>query len=95
MTKFEKLQPGMVVFDVGTQKLGNTSSSTVAVWRVRIIAVNRDEETVLASWNGNTPTLFDKYQWQRWRLSEPVLVRSGFGHRLARRAELKALKESK
>lgn len=87
--KFEKLQPGMVVYDVGRRKMGNTTISTVSVWQVHIISVNSADLTVEASWNGNPPRRFHSRIWSKWRLSKPILIRSASGRcRLATRAEI-------
>lgn len=94
--KFEKLKPGMTVYDVGRHKMGNTTLSTVGVWHVCIISVNEADRTVEASWNGNAPRLFRERSWSKWRLSEPMLIRSGSGScRLATRAEIAAAKAKK
>jgi hypothetical protein len=83
--KFEKLQPGMVVYDVHRHKMGNTTASTVGVWRVLIVSVDS------ASWNGNPAKKFFYVDAEKWREKEPLLIRGAFGRaRLATREELKA-----
>lgn len=91
--KFDSFVPGMTVYDVGRRKLGNTTMSTVAVWAVRIIATDTVMQTVTASWNSNPARIYYAHDYAKWRKSEPVLVKSGWGHRLATRKELKAMKE--
>ena len=93
MASISKLTPGMTVYDVSRQKMGNTNMSTVVVWRVTIISVDTERKRVTASWNGNAPRVYGERVAKSWRVKEPVLVKSGWGHRLATRAELKALKE--
>jgi hypothetical protein len=88
-----KLKPGMTVYDVHRRKMGNTNMSTVGVWTVLIVAVDPDGRWVEAKWNGNAQRRYFSSSVKSWRLNKPVLVKSGFGHRLASRAELKALKE--
>jgi|GEM_PF-1022030 len=91
--KFEKLKPGMVVYDVGRHKMGNTTMSTVAVWSVRIISVDTEKRRVEASWNGNRPKVCYEYEAKKWREKEPMLIRSPMGYaRLATREEIKAAK---
>jgi hypothetical protein len=93
--KFGHLEPGLTVYDVGRQKMGNTTLSTVAVWHVTIVSVDADSQSVMASWNGNPAKRFYKYAWSKWRLKRPVLIDSSFGsRRLATREELKAMKEA-
>lgn len=92
--KFEKLKPGMVVYDVHRNKMGNTTMSSVGVWPVRIISVDAEKRRVEASWNGNKPQIFYVRETSKWREKEPMLIRSEFGsYRLATREEIKAAKE--
>jgi hypothetical protein len=89
--KFEKLKPGMVVYDVHRHKHGNTTMSTVGVWTVRIVSVDHEAKRVTASWNGNSPKNFYYGEATKWREKEPLLIRGAFGtKRLATREELKA-----
>lgn len=90
--KFEKLQPGMTVYDVGRHKMGNTTLTTVSVWSVRIISVDAEKRSVVASWNSNAPRTFYENATSKWKAQKPVVVRSGMGARLATREELKAMK---
>jgi hypothetical protein len=93
MAKIEKLKAGDVVYDVGRTKMGNTTMSTVSVWRVHIKEVDPQGGWVLASWNGNASKKFYNRSIDKWRVKEPVLVDcAGWGRRLATREELKAMK---
>jgi hypothetical protein len=92
MATLSKLKPGDVLWDVHSYKMGNTTMSTMGCWPVRIVEVH--ETYVMASWNGNPPERMNSMRIQRYRVSEPVMIREGFGRsRLATRAELKAMKE--
>jgi len=53
--KFEKIQPGTVLFDIHLQTMGNTRSRRLGQWDVRVISVNRESRTAVVSWNGNKP----------------------------------------
>ena len=89
--KFEKLEAGMVVYDVHRHKLGNTTMSTIGVWRVCIVSVDRETRRVQASWNNNPPKTFYPRDVAKWREKEPMLIRGALGSvRLATREELKA-----
>ena len=85
--KIEKLVQGLTVYDVGRQKMGNTSMTTVCVWRVFIHSVDLEKRIVKASWNNNQVQEYHESTWSKWRLKEPRLVKTGVGHRLARRGE--------
>lgn len=90
--KIEKLQPDMIVYDVGKHKMGNTNISTVAVWPVHIIKVDLEKKTVLASWNTNQPRKFYERSIKKWRATKPVLIRSVMGYsRLATKEEQKQM----
>jgi hypothetical protein len=91
--KFEKLKPGMVVYDVVRRRMGNTTISTVAVWSVYIVSVDAEKRQVMASWNGNPPRTFGEHGIKKWRKKEPMLIRGALGSaRLATREEIKAAK---
>lgn len=92
--KFEKLQPDLVVYDVGHHKMGNTSLTTVGVWDVRIVSVDADSRSCMASWNGNPPKRFYEHSIRKWRANRPLLIESGYGgrRRLATREEVAAHK---
>ena len=92
--KFEKIKPGMLVYDVGRQKLGNTTLSTVAVWSVKIISVDAENRTVEASWNYNPARTYSERDYKKWRAAKPILVPVGIfgGKRLATKDETQAAK---
>jgi hypothetical protein len=92
--KLERMKPGMKLYDVARQRMGNTLARTTTVFVVQIIEVDLDEELVRASWNGNPPKAYHRGRAERWRSSKPVMVKSGFGQRVASRAELKAMKSA-
>ena len=71
--KFEKLKPGMTVYDNGHQ-LGPLGRRP-ATWEVRIDEVNVTAEQVLARWNVCNPARwYSKRQAQKWS-AKPRKVR--------------------
>lgn len=56
--KFEKIKPGMVLYDRHKYKMGNTHMRSIGEWPVRIIEVNSENRKALVSWNGNAPTWY-------------------------------------
>jgi hypothetical protein len=91
--KFEKLKPGMVVYDVHREKMGNTTLSTVGTWTVRIVSVDADTRSCMASWNTNPPTRHYEHTIRKWRENKPLMIRTTFGsYRLATREEIAAHK---
>lgn len=53
--KFEKIKPGMVLYDRRRTKMGNTTMKTLSEWPVRILEVDAGARRFLMSWNGNAP----------------------------------------
>jgi len=91
--KFKSLVPEMVVYSVTKGKMGNTTLNTVRVHQVLIVSTNPENETVIASWNGNAHKTFHASSYEKWRKTKPEVVTSGFGlARLATRAEIEAKK---
>lgn len=87
-----RLKPGQVAFDVHSHLMGNTTQRSIGVWRVKIVAIDPSRQIVRASWNGNEVENFYFSRWSKWRLKEPLLIKSGWAYRLATRAEIKASK---
>ncbi len=53
--KFSKIEPGMTLYDVRRTKMGNTTLSEWSLWPVKIISVNRDNQTARVVWNSCNP----------------------------------------
>lgn len=94
--KIEKLIPGQIVYDVHSHRMGNTTMRTMGCWEVRIVSIDLEKGTVVATWNSNPAQTFYRNSIQKWREKKPVFVSTGaFGKRIATRAELKATEASK
>lgn len=61
--KFDKVKPGMVLLDIHSGPMGNTTMREWGCWKVRIIAVDTNGATV--SWNGNPATRWTRRQIER------------------------------
>ena len=85
----DKLKPGVIVYDVQRYRMGNTTLRSVGVWEVRIVSVDTETQTVVASWNHNRPEVYRSRIWSKWRLKKPKLIDTGFcgQKRLAKRGE--------
>lgn len=91
--KFSDLKDGMIVYDMHTYRMGNTTQRTYGVWQIYIQKVEPETQTVIASWNGNPFTRFYASTYRKWRKTEPVLVKTGiFGRRPETREEKKQRK---
>lgn len=53
MVAFNTIKAGDTLWDCRKQKQGNTTTSRMACWTVKIIEVDTDSRRVFASWNGN------------------------------------------
>lgn len=92
--KYSSIHAGDTYYTVSRHKMGNTTLSTVAVHRVKVISCDSVKETVTASWNGNAARTYFQRDYSKWRATEPLLIRSGLmgAARLATRDEIKAHK---
>lgn len=71
--KFEKIQPGMTLFERHRERMGNTTMSRLGEWRIRVVSVNLADRTVTASWNGNPPLVYQEHaatKWFSWSMYE-------------------------
>lgn len=97
--QFEKLEPGMVLWEVRRSKMGNTNLSTQGMYRIDIVSVDKEARTFTARWNSNPARTYTagSPSLRKWRKNKPMMVQTGlWGQmRLATREELKAAKESK
>lgn len=90
MANIEKLKPDQVLYTVSKGKMGNTTVQTVHVHSVRVVSVDLETRTVVASWNSNAHRTYREQQVKSWRVDKPHLVRSILGnYRLATRDESK------
>lgn len=88
--KFERIKPGMVLYDVHSERMGNTTMRSVGVWPVHIVSVDADKRTAVVHWNVtfNRAQTYYERQLTRLREKKPQLVRDFMGrYRLARRGD--------
>jgi hypothetical protein len=88
--KFEKLQPGITVWDCHSHYAGNTKVKTWGTWPVRIVEIDTDKRKVLASWNNNETQWYSECRYTKWLKDKPLMVRTVSGYRKATREEIKA-----
>ena len=76
MIKIQSLKPGDVLYDVHSEKAGNTTMRREGVWECYVRAVDSDGKWVEISWNGNPARRFAavprgyKRAPKEWILSE-------------------------
>lgn len=82
MIKFEKIQPGMTLYDRHAYKMGNTTMRTLGQWTVSIIDVDPETQSANVRWNGNSPRRWPRhsleklYVWSMYDAAE--LERRGY-----------------
>ena len=90
MIKFEKIKPGMVLYDVYTYGMGNTKMRTYGEWDVEIIEVYPETRSASVSWNGNRPDVWVERRLTKLRAKRTEMVRTfGMGQRPAKKHERK------
>jgi hypothetical protein len=81
MIKFEKIKPGMVLYDVHTYQIGNTTLRSYGEWEVQIIEVYPETRSASVSWNGNRPEVWREKQLKGLRAKPTEMVRGFLGSR--------------
>jgi hypothetical protein len=67
--KFEKIEPGMTLWDCRRQS--GFYQQKWGIWPVRVIEVDPDKRKVLASWNFNPPEWFSERRITKYRAQPP------------------------
>ncbi len=81
MVAITALKPGDVVYDVHSERAGNTTMRRMGCWHVTIVEVHGDH--VIASWNGNPARHYGRAAVAKWRRSRPQRQLSTFDRALA------------
>ncbi len=74
MIKFDKIKPGMILYDV-RKSATQFSRCKWDVWSVRVIEVDQEKRRVFASWNGNAPNWIYERQATKYRAKNPNEVK--------------------
>lgn len=90
MIKFEKIQAGMILYDLHKYRMGHTTMSSWGVWTVQVISVNPEERTAIVSWNGNPPQRWRESQLCKLRAKKPEMVENCMGQQHPKRREKKS-----
>lgn len=70
MASFSAIKVGDVLWDCRRQKMGNTTMSRMACWKVRVLEIDPEKRRARCSWNSNTPTWWGEYQLKPLRRTE-------------------------
>lgn len=72
MVAITALKPDDIVYDLVTQRMGNTMLTRRVAYSVRIVEVADDRSYVMASWNSNAPRKYGASQVSKWRRTKPA-----------------------
>lgn len=89
--QIEKLTPGMRLYCIRRQQMGNTTLKDTVVHRATVISVAEDKKSFVASWNGNPAKTYYALL-AGWKMKKPYLkeipMLSMSRHRQASRVEI-------
>lgn len=68
--KFEKIKPGMNLFDA-RKNTNAFSSHKWSIWPVYVKEVDEDKRRVFASWNNNPPRWISEREVTKYRAKRP------------------------
>lgn len=70
MIKFGTIHDGDVLYDCHRHRRGNTTSTEMGTWQVRVI--EKKENGAVVSWNGNPKQFWSIRSLEKLRRSRPV-----------------------
>jgi hypothetical protein len=73
--KFEKIQPGMTLFDIHSERMGNTTMRELGKWDVYIVSVDPTTRSAIVKWNGNPPKRWYERALTKLYATEPKRYR--------------------
>lgn len=89
--KFEKIQPGMTLYDVHSTRMGNTTMRSLGTWQVKVLEIDTERRRARVSWNSNPPTWYSESQLAKLKGERPTLIKTAGG--AYRRPTLKEMQE--
>lgn len=63
--KFEKITAGMVLLDIHSERMGNTTMRQLSLGQVKVISVDPATRTARVSWDGNSAETWRARQLER------------------------------
>ena len=69
MVAISKLQPSQTVWELRKQKANGRSRT--ALFSLRIVSVDLEKNTVVASWNSNPPMTYHDKSIRKWKAKRP------------------------
>lgn len=78
--KYEKIRPGMTLYDRHRERAGNTTLRRLGEWPVEIISLQPERRAAVVSWNHNRPVVYSErilsslYDWSMYDRTEAERV---------------------
>lgn len=80
MTTIEKIKPGDVLYDVHSERAGNTTVRIQREWKVFVKEVDVENRYAMCSWNGNRPTRYSERKLKKLRMKPATKLNGHFRH---------------
>ncbi len=77
--KFESLKENTIVYDCHSHKMGNSHMRSLGIWTIKVLSIDKEKRTCMASWNGNAPRTHHERDVKKWLKEKPTLVRNVMG----------------
>lgn len=74
---FDKIKPGMVLYERRSECMGNTTLRSISEWNVQVLKVDQEKFTAIVRWNGNKPEKWDAFKLRRlytWSMYDTELA---------------------
>jgi hypothetical protein len=75
MVAFTTIKVGDVLWDCHKVRQGNTTVRKMGAWQVRILEIDPERRSAMASWNGNRPMRYSEGALKRLRRTKHPSVR--------------------
>ncbi len=79
MATFDKVRAGDVLYDVHSEKMGNTTMGRVGWWRVVVVSIDHENGEAMCHWNGNPAVRYGRMQIAKLRRSIPKALAESQG----------------
>lgn len=84
---FDKLEPGMILLDIHSTRMGNTTMRRLGCWKVLVLSVDKEAQTAMCSWNGNPARLYFERDFKSLRTKPSKAFLAQEERERARRAD--------
>ena len=79
MATISRLKPGQIVYNIVSQRMGNTTISRKCLQTIKIISVDVESGCVEAIRDGHIPRKYRRNDIKKWRVNKPELKLKIFG----------------